>query len=135
MKKLTLVIALAVLGIASCKKESTIKTEPTNVSVSNFNELKTSQSFDWKTTKEITINIAGLQTISPVIGTFTVTTTDGKIAFYQASTAMNQSNSIKVSVPSHIKDININFGSVQKTFSTSQSSIQFDYLMPVTGDN
>lgn len=132
MKKISLGIALAVLGLASCKKDTNDKTEPTPAAVTNFNELKTSQSFDWKTSKEITINIAGLQTIAPVVGTFTVTSTDGKTTFYQALQAMDYSGSVKVTVPSHITDLHINFGTVQKTFSTSQSTINFDYLMSVT---
>lgn len=132
MKKISFLIALAVLGLASCKKDTNDKTEPTPSAVTNFNELKTSQSFDWRTSKEITINIAGLQTMSPVVGTFKVTSTDGKTTFYQALQAMDYSGSVKVNVPSHITDININFGSVQKTFTTSQSTINFDYLMPLT---
>ncbi|OYU95002.1 MAG: hypothetical protein CFE21_11880 [Bacteroidetes bacterium B1(2017)] len=133
MKTLTIVSALLVFGLTSCKKDILEKATPTSniVPVSNFKEIKASENFDWKTSKEINLKIFGFKTASPISRTLIVSSIDDKIVFYQGLQVMEQDGLIKLTIPSHIKDIKVTYGSIQKTLSVSQSELQFDYLTPI----
>jgi hypothetical protein len=134
MKNLIFIFTLVTIGLSSCKKDLIENATPTNntSSINQFKEIKTSENFDWKTTKEITLNVYGYKTINTVSGTLRVSTVDDKIIFHQALQTMEQSGTIKLTIPSHIKDVKISFGSIQKTFNTSQSTIEFEYLTPIS---
>jgi hypothetical protein len=136
MKKLMIIAAIAIAGLSSCKKSLMEKATPVNrtQNASKFAEIKVQENFDWKTTKEFSLNVSGLETIAPVQGTMKVTSDDGKIVFYQGSHKMNESFNVKFLVPSHIKGLNVSFGSITKNFSTLAQQIQFDYLTETTAE-
>lgn len=129
MKNISLLLAIVVLGMTSCKKDLIEKAGPAPTSsVSKFSEIKASETFDWKTSKEYTLQVTGMNTIADANGTFKVTSLDGKIIFYQAAHKMNESFTSKFKVPSHIKDLTLSFGSIRKNVSTVNTNIQFNYL-------
>lgn len=132
MKNLIILASIAVLGLSSCKKDWIEKVTPKDngqtTATSKFSDLKVQESFDWKTSKEFTLKVNGLQTIGETNGTFTVTSDDGKIVFYQGNHTMNQNFVTTFMVPVHIKGLVVKFGSISKNFSTLAQQIQFDYL-------
>lgn len=130
MKNLSYLIAIVLLGLTSCKKDLLEKVTPTTSveKTTTFNQVKANQNFDWKSSKEITLKIEGLQTIAPVNGTFTVKSLDNKIIFYQAMQSMSQSMTTTFVVPNHIKEISVSFGSIQKVYYTQNNHIDFNYL-------
>lgn len=129
MKKLLILSIFALLGLTSCKKQLTEKQNgPTKNSVTKFSELKTSETFDWKTTNEITFKYVGIPTIEPVKSKLTVTSEDVKIIFYAGNQEMAKSYEMKLAVPTNMKSLIVKYGAVRKTFSTSLSIISFDIL-------
>jgi len=130
MKNLSYLIAIVLLGLTSCKKDLLEKVTPTTSveKTTTFNQVKANQNFDWKSSKEITLKIEGLQTIAPVNGTFTIKSLDNKIIFYQAMQSMSQSMTTTFVVPNHIKEISVSFGSIQKVYNTQNNHIDFNYL-------
>jgi hypothetical protein len=136
MKNLLILASIAVLGLSSCKKDWMEKVTPETKTqeVSKFSELKVQENFDWKTSKEFSLSVTGLQTIAKVNGTLVVTSDDGKITFYQGNHAMDQSFVTKFNVPVHIKGIVVNYGSITKNFSTNSNQIQFDYITESIGE-
>jgi hypothetical protein len=136
MKNLMIIAAIAITGLSSCKKDLMEKVTPVTKTqeVSKFAEIKVQETFDWKTSKEFSMNVSGLETIAPVQGTMKVTSDDGKIVFYQGSHKMNESFATKFMVPAHIKGLNVSFGSITKNFSTLAQQIQFDYLTETTAE-
>jgi len=137
MKNLMIIAAIAVIGLSSCKKDLMDRVTPASTKtqeVSKFAEIKVQENFDWKTSKEFTMNVAGLETISPINGTMKVTSDDGKIVFYQGLHSMNKSFQTKFMVPVHIKGITVSFGSISKNYSTLAKQIQFDYLTDSTAE-
>jgi hypothetical protein len=130
MRNLSILIALALLGLTSCKKDLLERVTPTSqvATTTAFKQMKANQNFNWKSSKEITLKIEGLKTIAPVKGTFTVSSLDNKIVFYQALQSMSENVTTKFVVPNHIKEISISFGSIQKAYNTQSNSINFSYV-------
>lgn len=130
MKNLSVLIVIVLLGLTSCKKDLLEKvTPPTQDQTSNsFTQMKVGPDFDWKSSKEITLKIEGLNTIAPIKETFTVSSLDNKIIFYQALQPMNVSLTTKFVVPNHIKELSVSFGSIKKVYPTQNNTIDFNYL-------
>ncbi|MDZ4668511.1 MAG: hypothetical protein SGJ00_11610 [bacterium] len=138
MKNLMIIAAIAVLGLSSCKKDLMDRVTPTSKTqtqdASKFAEIRVQENFDWKTSKEFTMNVAGLETIAPINSTIKVTSDDGKIVFYQGLHGMNESFQTKFMVPAHIKGIIVSFGSISKNYGTLAKQIQFNYLTDSTAE-
>lgn len=129
MKKLMILSLIAIVGLTSCKKQLTEKQDkPNDNKVTKFSELKTSESFDWKTTNEITFKYVGIPTIEPVRTTLTISSEDGKKIFYAGNQEMAKSFEMKLAVPTNMNNLVVKYGAVSKTFSTSLSQISFDIL-------
>jgi hypothetical protein len=135
MNKFFFLFAFIAFGLTSCKKDLIERATPVSSnSVSKFSEIKASETFDWKTSKAITLQVKGFQSISDAKSTLKVTSLDGKIIFYQAAHAMSETFNTQIMVPSHIKDLSISYGSIQKNVSTSINNISFNYLPEVSGE-
>jgi|688.fasta_scaffold807336_1 hypothetical protein len=130
MKNLSILIVIVLLGLTSCKKDLLEKVTPTSQdeTSNSFKQMKVGPDFDWKSSKEITLKIEGLNTITPIRETFTVSSLDNKIIFYQALQTMNVSLTTKFVVPNHIKELSVSFGTIKKVYNTQNNNIDFNYL-------
>ncbi len=105
----------------------------TGSSAKKFNEIKTSENFDWKTTNELTFNYVGIPTIQPVKTTLTISSEDGKIVFYAGTQDMSSNFQTKLAVPTNMSNIVVKYGAVSKIYSTNVSAISFD-ILPTLAD-
>ena len=130
MRNLSVLIAIVLLSLTSCKKDLLEKVTPNSQDEpsNSFKQMKVGPDFDWKSSKEITLKIEGLNTIAPINGTFIVSSLDNKIIFYQALQPMNLSMTTKFVVPNHIKELSVSFGTIQKVYPTQNNAIDFNYL-------
>lgn len=131
MNKLIILLISGILVTSACKKlETPIPTEPSNPGkVTKFSEIKTNPSFDWSTEKELNIHVTGLKTSSPVRGTLTISTTDGKGIIYSGNHLMEETFSIKSKVAINLKELKVKFGSIEKTYLVAGNNLDVDYVI------
>lgn len=129
MKKLLLLSLIAFATLTSCKKQLTENQDlPKNSLTKKFSELKTTESFDWKTNKELTFNYVGFPTINPVKTTLTISSEDGKVVLYSGMQEMSANLEVKLAIPTNMGTIKVKYGAVEKTYQTNVSKISFDIL-------
>lgn len=116
------------MALVSCKKNLPEPSPITpTIKATKVGELKASESFNWKTTKDVEINIKGLNTLTPINRTLVVSTVDGKSVFYRAQQLMSLSSTISLVIPATVSEIKVNYGTISKTVSISGNKFQFDY--------
>lgn len=131
MKNLTLIATLFFLiGIVACKKNLNESPLPSNnvAKATKVEELKASPNFKWNTNKTVTIQVAGLKTITPVNRTLKITSLDGKTIYFQANQTMDVSNSHTFSIPTKITEVMVSYGKITKILNTTGTSINFNYF-------
>jgi len=87
-------------------------------------------TFDWKTSKEITLNIIGLKKVNPqIINILSVKSFVGDTTYYKDFLKMNTDYVIKFNVPSTENKVIIIYGSKTKTIDLLSNEITFDYII------
>lgn len=131
MKKLITFLFAGAIVLSSCKKlENPIPNEPSNPGgVSKFSDLKTNPNFNWSTEKDFTIEVLGLKTLSPVKGTLTIISSDGKSTIYKGNHLMEESFTINTKVAINLKEVKLTFGSIEKSYTISGNKLQVDYII------
>ena len=128
MKKTILYATLAIaLFATSCKKNLTTPETPAIAQATKVNELKASETFKWKTSKTMVLNVTGISTLSPVSRTLTVTSADGKEVFFKNEQLMSASTVSSFVIPAKITEVVVNYGKITKKITLSGTSIQFNY--------
>ena len=97
------------------------------------NEMKADLNFSWSTTKQVTIEIKGLQLPVPILRKLTLSTGEDGV-FYSGTQLMNENFNYSVELPNHIHSISMQFGEIMKTREVTENKISFDYL-PADLDN
>jgi hypothetical protein len=134
MKQILLISLFAVvLFFSSCLDESVLP-EFKSENASNMNELRVSESFDWKTTKTIQITITGLPVLPNTNASKSTLTLKGKNdIYYSGFHAINENLNFTTTVPATETQIKLKFGSIEKTVSIENNKAAFS-LIPQIND-
>ncbi len=134
MKNMTSLKSIKLIGfgllfitfsLSSCQKD--VPPAP-DTTAGTTTELKVAADFDWKTSREITLNVIGLKEVNPAINnTFYVNSSAG-VTYYKDLLTMNQDYTIKFAVPSTETTLVFNYGSKTKTVEITSSSLTYDYI-------
>ena len=114
---------------SSCKKGTIEPITPAPTTVTNFKEIKANENFDWKTSNEFTLQVKGFSTLSPVSNTLKIISIDETVVYYQFLHAMDQSMELKFSIPIDVKEYKVQYGSINKKYSTNIKTIEFDFII------
>lgn len=128
MKKLLILSVLALVGLASCKKNLETPSLKSEGQANAFKEIKTDENFSWKTTEEITLNVSPLNTPVKIVNTLKVSSADGKTIYLSRLASMDEAITEKLNIPSSEKSVQVSFGSISKSFQTTVNRIEFDYF-------
>jgi hypothetical protein len=131
MKKIKyslLILSIILISFASCKKNVENTVEVPKIP-SKFSEIKTSSNFNWNTTREVEIKVSGLKTETPISNTMVLSNKEKLANYYTGKHEMSESLTIKITVPASQDSILLSFGSIQKTYSIKQSSVDVDYVI------
>jgi hypothetical protein len=133
MKHIKLLTGIAIIiAASSCTKIKDADYIPTNSpKANNFKEIKVADNFNWSTTKNIELNVIGFASISPISNTFIVTSENQKEIYFASNTLMSESFTANFDLPSHVKQVRVNFGSISKVLDVNAKNINFDYLLPI----
>jgi len=124
MKKLILMILLVTI-FTSCKKTDIPKNE--NIPTT---EISASSTFDWKTTKEITLDVIGLKSVNPNIENILyVNSTIGDTTYYNDLLFMNKDYTMKFSVPTTETSVTLKYGTKVIVVDLTSNYITFDYII------
>ncbi len=125
-------IALIQTTFTSCKKlenaESKTETTP---KITNFKQIKVDPSFDWKSTSNVTLNIAAANTPVTITNTLVVKTETG-VVIYKKLQKMNEAFTTSLVVPSSLKKVVVSYGSIVKTIDITNKRIDFNFITETT---
>jgi hypothetical protein len=135
MKNLKLIMGIALLVAAgSCTKVKDVENTANSSKPSNLKEIKVADNFSWNTTNNITLNVQGFESLTPIKNTFIVSSEDQNEVYFASNTLMSESFTIHVDLPIHVKKIKVNFGTISKMIDINSKTITFDYLMPTPAE-
>jgi PBP1b-binding outer membrane lipoprotein LpoB len=120
-------LGLAALLVVGCSK---------NIDASNvpFSSIVADRNFNWSSTKPFNLSVAGLTTVNTVNGTFSVIDVKTGATFYSGLHKLSDNLSLKLTIPTATDSLQIRFGSIQKNYSASGTSVQTDYLENVPNE-
>ncbi|MFP5042814.1 hypothetical protein [Parasediminibacterium sp. JCM 36343] len=121
--KCTIALALFILTIASCKKDTATPGAATPA-VTQFAAIATASNFNWNSTNKIAFNFTGLQGQS-FNSILKITASDGSVVLQKLQKG-DENFSTTFNVPSNYPTINVQFGSVTKTFITRNGSVNMN---------
>jgi len=126
MKKLLFIAILFIVTLVSCQKDFNVTPDTT---IKSTKDLKVSSTFDWKTSKEITLNIIGMTDINPKISnTLYVKSYVGDTTYYKNLLYMNSNYIIKFVVPTTETKVTLVYGSKTVTIDLVSNDITYNYI-------
>lgn len=114
---------LIVVCLGSCSLKD--GESPANENLEN--EMQANPDFSWSTTKQVTIEIKGLELPVSISRKLVLSTGEDGV-FYSGTQLMNEDFSYAVELPNHIKSVSMQFGTIEKTQDVTGKKITFDYL-------
>ena len=118
-------ILFFVVFLSSCKKDSeTVPTQPESTK-----DIEAPAGFDWKTSREITLNVIGLKAVNPNISNTMYVNSPAGATYYKDLLTMNKDYTIKFAVPTTETSVVLKYGSKIKTIELTSSTITFDYII------
>jgi hypothetical protein len=125
-------LALIQVTFTSCKKlENAEPKIETPSSITNFKQIKVDPSFNWKSTRSVTFNIAPANTPVTISNTLVVKTETGTI-IYKKLQKMNEDFTTYLELPSNLKKVVVTYGSIVKTIEVINNKIDFNFITETT---
>lgn len=90
-------------------------------------ELRVAATFDWKTTKSITLNILGFNGVN-VSNILCINSSDSTIVYFKDWLNMGSDYMINFNVPSTETKVILTYGSKTQTIELSSNQITYDYI-------
>ena len=117
--------ALLLVFAGGCKKELTIADPPPGAD--NPLELEVSNTFDWKTTRNITLEVTGLTIPVNIRNTLQVKSINEERVYLKNQLFMNRDYTLKFTIPAYDTAVLITFGSIRTTVNVTPDVIYFSF--------
>ena len=128
MKKLIFVIMLVVATFTSCKKDNSVT--PDTPKQTSTKDMVVNSSFDWKTSKQITLDVIGLKDVNPSISNVLyVKSSNGDTIYLKELLVMKNNYTLKFVVPTTETKVMIVYGSKTQNIDLLTNTITFDYIV------
>lgn len=121
-----LLFALFLLVTSGCKKE--LSNPGGDQVIDNPLELEVSNTFDWKTTRSITLEVKGVELPVHIRNTLQVKSTDEEKVYLKNQLLMDQNYSLQLTIPAYETELLITYGSIRRTVDATSDIIHFDFL-------
>jgi len=95
--------------------------------VTSFKQIKVDPSFNWKSTKVISINVEALNPELDITNTLFVKSESGEVLLTKLH-KMNESYTANLTVPLKTTKVIVNFGSIGKTVSINNGSAVINFI-------
>jgi len=124
--RLLFIILTTLLIAIGCKKElPPPNQEPTP---ENPLEIVVSNTFDWKTTRDITLEVTGLNIPVSIRNTLMVKSPDEEKVYLKNQLFMNQNYTLMFTIPSYETEVLVTYGSIRKTLEVTTDIIHFNFI-------
>jgi len=125
MKNLVLIMIIMMLSLLySCKKDYNVTPDKTTIPTK---DMVVSSTFDWKTSKEITLNVIGMKDINTNISnTLYVKSSNGNV-YYKDMLIMHNDYTLKFAVPTTETKVILVYGSKTVTIYLLSNTITYNY--------
>jgi hypothetical protein len=131
LKTYLVVTALAFgLFFSSCKKDLNRNSvnDPSTEEVTAFKDLKVDNAFNWKNDRSVALHVKPLNVPAEISNTLKVYSTDQMDLYFNARISMNQEFNSQVTIPHHVKEVLVTYGTIKKTVPIIGNQINFDFL-------
>lgn len=123
LKSIVLFIFFMGLLLVSCEKYE----DPIVEKNKSIYEINVNPQFDWKTSKEITINVKGLPISTSIKNNLIVKSIDNKSVYFIDQLEINKDYTLKFTVPSFQNQIIIQYGTIIQKTDLIGNTVQFSY--------
>lgn len=120
MKRLLLAIAVLTIAFSSCRKEFDVK-EPEVVTTKTMDDLNIDDSFEWKTTKDVSITLNGA-TRSAVF----INSTQGD-NYHKGILFSDAEYTTKITVPAYVDKVKLVYDGGQYEVPIVNNKIEFNF--------
>lgn len=126
MKKLMFILVLVMITFASCKKDLNVTPDKTT----STKDMAVNSTFDWKTSKQITLNVIGLKDINPNISNVLyIKSSNGDTIYYKDVLVMYNDYILKFAVPQTETKVILVYGSKTQIIDLLTNTIMFNYII------
>lgn len=121
-------MAIAVLSTQSCKKDLNNPINPGSEvkTPGAFNEIKTQPGFNWNTHNKVDFTFKAVPTIAQAKATLSIVQLPENKEIVSVMHKMNESLNMPLTLPAHVKQLKVTFGTNQKTVDIVANKAEFD---------
>jgi len=119
-----LFIACLFILISGCRKTLIIDEN----TPANIDDLNVSSTFNWKTIRNITLEVTGMNIPVNVKNTFYIKSSDESQLYFKDYLQINQNYTLKFAIPSYETQLVITYGSIKKILEVNADILNFTYL-------
>lgn len=118
--------------LGGCSKDDNNPTNPTTPN--SFQERNVAPTFDWSTSRDLTLSIQGLPTVNPINRTLVVVDQEGRVV-YKETWQMSASGTVNLNLPSYMSEITVRYGAIEKVVAIeSNGTASFSFIPTVEDD-
>lgn len=122
MKKTILLLIVIVFSLTACQKNWEQIEENQSNEISSMSDLVVSSDFNWKTTKDILVNLTGLD----MNGVIYIKSLDGDI--YHKAFTNSGDYSTKITIPTYVSEVNMMYKGVLTNIPISGNEITYKFV-------
>jgi len=125
MKKLTLLFIVIIFSLTACQKDwdQIVEDNLTNEEVTSMSNMVVSSDFNWKTTKDIDINLTGMDKDEVIY----IKSVEGDV--YQKAFVKSGINySTKITIPTYATEVNVMCKGVLTKIPISGNEINYKFI-------
>ena len=119
-------VGLLLLAILPSCLPDAIEDQP--IAEDGISTLSASPTFDWATTASVEVKVNGLALPVDISRRLTLKTADGDI-FYANSHNMKENLTLQFSLPNHVEQLIMVYGTLEKTQQITNRKVVFDYIV------
>ncbi len=125
MKKLTLLFIVIIFSLTACQKDwdQIVEEDQTNNEMTSMSNMVVSSDFNWKTTKDIDINLTGMDKDEVIY----IKSVEGDV--YQKAFVKSGINySTKITIPTYATEVNVMCKGVLTKIPISGNEINYKFI-------
>ena len=114
------------LVLGSCTKDL-VEVQP-NPNVQEFSDIRTSSTFNWNTTQDVTLLVTGMATPNKVSKTLKVMSVDSTVVFFSKLQPITDNLVVTFPLPTTVTRVKVVYGVISKDTTIVNKIIRFNYI-------
>ncbi len=125
MKKLTLLFIVIIFSLTACQKDwdQIVEEDQTNNEMTSMSNMVVSSDFNWKTTKDIDINLTGMDKDEVIY----IKSVEGDV-YQKAFVKSGIDYSTKITIPTYATEISVSYKGVLRNIPITDNEINYKFV-------